>query len=154
MTLTLELAYTHTLAASAQPPPGTRAAREAHARKAQRPQSCLAVGEVSLNHVELVEVCEVAGSSPVAFLLSSVAVNEAGNPFVLGAVRTAEDAAIMLHAMTHNANPAMRASRREHSNGTLKAVEDKRLARHGDLESLVIIVAALCTLTHDTSPSG
>jgi hypothetical protein len=78
-----------------------------------------------------------------------VAVDKAGDTLMLGAVRTAEDAAILLHAVTHDADAAMGTGGCERGDGALKAVEDKRLPSHGDLEGLVIVVTALCAFAHD-----
>jgi hypothetical protein len=68
---------------------------------------------------------------------------------MLGAVCTAEDAAIVLDAVAHDANAAMGARGRERGDRALKAVEDVSFAAHSDLEGFVIVVAALRAFAHD-----
>ena len=90
--------------------------------------------------------------SDIGVLRLLVAVDKAGDTLVLGAVCTAEDAAIVLHAVTHDADAAMGTGGCERGDGALKAVEDKRFAAHGDLKGLVIVVAALCAFAHGVLP--
>ena len=71
---------------------------------------------------------------------------------MLGAVDAAIDGVAMLHAVTDDAHAAMRADRRERGDGAFEGVEGERAAAHGDLEALVIIVAALRTFTHGGVP--
>ena len=67
---------------------------------------------------------------------------------MLGAMDAAIDRVAMLHAMADDAAAAMRADRRERRDGAFERVEDERAPAHGDLEALVIVVAALRAFAH------
>jgi hypothetical protein len=82
----------------------------------------------------------------------SIAVAEAFVALMLGAMHAAEDGVTMLHAMTDDAAAAMRADRREGGDGAFEAVEDERAAAHGDLEALVVVIAALRAFAHGDAP--
>jgi hypothetical protein len=82
---------------------------------------------------------------------ASIPVDEALHAFMLGAMDAAEDRVAVLHAVADDAHAAMRADRRERGNGTFEGVEHERAAAHGDLEALVVIVAALRAFAHGGS---
>src|SRR6476469_8987715 len=67
---------------------------------------------------------------------------------MLGAMDAAIDGVAVLHAMADDAAAAMRADRRERGDGAFERVEHERAAAHGDLEALVIVVAALRAFAH------
>ena len=79
---------------------------------------------------------------------ASIPVDEALNALVLGAVDAAEDRVAMLHAVADDADATMRADRRERGNRAFERVEHERAAAHGDLEALVVTVAALRAFAH------
>src|SRR5690606_36055599 len=81
----------------------------------------------------------------------SIPVDEALHAVMLGAVDAAIDRVAMLHPMADDAAAAMRADRRERLYGAFERVEDERLSAHGDLEALVVSVAALRAFTHGCS---
>src|SRR5581483_6897264 len=64
------------------------------------------------------------------------------------AVRTAEEAAIGLHAMPDDLAATVRTRRRHSVNGALEAVEGVRCPPHHDLERLVVVVATYFTSCH------
>src|SRR5687768_2547332 len=77
---------------------------------------------------------------------SDVRAGAVGKPFHahrLGAVNAAEILAARLHAVTDDPALAMVASRREHVDRALEAVEDVRLSVHDDRERLVVAVSAV-----------
>src|SRR6478752_4532875 len=67
---------------------------------------------------------------------------------MLGAMDAAIDGVAVLHAVADDAYAAMRADRRERGDGAFERVEGERASAHGDLEALVIVVAALRAFAH------
>src|SRR5581483_9519835 len=70
----------------------------------------------------------------------------------MGAVRTAEERAIRLHAMTDDPTSAVVAGGRERVDRALEAVEHVPLALGDDLNRLVVVVPAHLAFGHDCSP--
>lgn len=62
---------------------------------------------------------------------------------MLGTVCTAENAAVLLHAMTYDTDAAMRAAWCKSGDRALETIENMCFAAHGDFESLVVGVATL-----------
>jgi hypothetical protein len=58
----------------------------------------------------------------------------------------------LLQAVSDDANSAMIAGRCERMNGAFEAIKSMRLAAHGDLKRLVVVVAAGFTCSHDGPP--
>jgi hypothetical protein len=94
----------------------------------------------------------IAGSSPAMTRNRerecSVAVDEALDALMLGAMDAAIDGVVVLHAMADDAAATMRAERRERGDGAFEAVEDMGAAAHGDFEAPVVIIAALRAFAH------
>ena len=82
----------------------------------------------------------------------SVAVDEALDAFMLGAMYAAEDGVAVLNTVADDAAAAMRAGGRERLDRAFEAVEDHGAAAHGDLEALVVVVAALRASAHSSPP--
>ena len=78
----------------------------------------------------------------------SIPIAETLDAFLLGAMDAAEDGAVVLDPMPDDAAAAMRAGGRERLDRAFEAVEDHGAAAHGDLEALVVVVAALFTSRH------
>jgi hypothetical protein len=65
----------------------------------------------------------------------------------------AEDSAVVLDPMPDDAAAAMGVGGRERLDRAFEAVEDHGAAAHGDLEALVVVVAALFTSRQWPPPS-
>src|SRR5262245_51174280 len=79
---------------------------------------------------------------------ASIPVDEALDALVLGAMDAAIDCVAVLHAVADDAHAAMWADRRERGDGAFERVENERAPAHGDLEALVVVVAALRAFAH------
>ena len=84
----------------------------------------------------------------------SIPIAKTLDAFLLGAMDTAEDSAVVLDPMPDDAAAAMRAGGRESLDSAFEAVEDHGAAAHSDLEALVVVVAALLTSRHGLLPSA
>jgi hypothetical protein len=81
--------------------------------------------------------------------MSSIAVAQAFDAFMLGAMDTAENGVAVLHAMADDTAATVRADWRQRLDRAFERVEDHGAAVHPDLETLVVIVAALRALPHE-----
>jgi hypothetical protein len=86
-------------------------------------------------------------------ILAAAIIAESSSPiaqgcrsYMFGAMRAAVNRVVLFDAVTDDLAAAMGAGRRQRVDGALKRIERVRLAVHGDLERLVIIVAANFTL--------
>src|SRR5262245_61184058 len=79
---------------------------------------------------------------------ASIPVDEALDALVPGAMDAAIDRVAVLHAVADDAHAAMWADRRERGDGAFERVEHERAPAHGDLEALVVVVAALRAFAH------
>jgi len=77
-----------------------------------------------------------------------IAVDEALDAFVVGAMHAAKNGVAMLHAVADDAVAAMGADRGECLNCAFEAIEDERAAAHGDLEAPIVVIAALRAFAH------
>jgi hypothetical protein len=77
------------------------------------------------------------------------AIAQAGHADHLGAVLAAEEGALLLEPVAHDADAAMLACRRQRMNGAFEAVEGVSGLAHRHLKRLVVIVSAGFTSGHD-----
>src|SRR5262245_18360357 len=79
---------------------------------------------------------------------ASIPVDKALDALVLGAMDAAIDRVAVLHAVVDDAHAALWADRRERGDGAFERVEHERAPAHGDLEALVVVIAALRAFAH------
>jgi hypothetical protein len=78
-------------------------------------------------------------------------ISQTVHTLLFGAVDTAENFVVGLHAVTDDARPAMLTLGRQNTNGALETIEDVLFASNCDTKAVRILISAVFTLSHGLS---